>query len=49
MPGEAITPLDPELAIAWPILIDPDDGGQISTKDRDAPTLAALTVEEEDA
>lgn len=42
MDGRACTPLDPGLGIAWPIAIDPDDPGQISTKDRDAPTLAAL-------
>lgn len=42
MAGDACTPLDPALAIHWPIPIDPDDAAQISAKDRDAPTLAEL-------
>jgi dTDP-4-dehydrorhamnose 3,5-epimerase len=46
MPGSAVTPLDPHLAIAWPIPIDPDDPSQISRKDRDAPRLADLEPSE---
>jgi dTDP-4-dehydrorhamnose 3,5-epimerase len=42
MPGRAVTPLDADLAIAWPVAIDPDDPSQISEKDRDAPRLADL-------
>ena len=42
MAGSAITPLDPELAIAWPLPIDVDDRAQISAKDYAAPTLAEL-------
>jgi dTDP-4-dehydrorhamnose 3,5-epimerase len=44
MPGRAVTPLDPELAIAWPIEIDPEAASQISVKDRDAPRLADIEV-----
>ena len=43
MAGSAITPLDPELAIAWPLPIDSGDRAQISAKDLAAPTLAELT------
>lgn len=42
MTGEACTPLDPELAIAWPLAIDVDDPAQISVKDRTAPRFAEL-------
>lgn len=42
MAGRATTPLDDHLPLAWPIEIDPDDPGQISPKDRDAPTFNAL-------
>lgn len=37
MPGVAFTPLSPDLNIAWPIPVDPNDSSQISAKDRDAP------------
>jgi dTDP-4-dehydrorhamnose 3,5-epimerase len=37
MPGVACTPLDPELAIPWPLPIS-----FVSEKDRAAPTLAEL-------
>ncbi len=40
MPGAAVDPLDPALAIAWPIPIDPDDPSVLSAKDRSAPLLA---------
>lgn len=46
MPGRAVTPLDPDLAIAWPIPLDPDDPSLISRKDRDAPRLADLAGDE---
>lgn len=42
MPGVSCTPLDPDLAIPWPLAIDPDDPTQISVKDRDAPAWRAL-------
>lgn len=45
MTGTAITPLDPELAIDWPLPIDRDDRSQISAKDLGAPTLAELRKE----
>jgi dTDP-4-dehydrorhamnose 3,5-epimerase len=37
MPGVAVNPLDPSLAIPWPI--GPDDGMLLSEKDRTAPML----------
>ncbi len=42
MPGRAVSPLDPGLAIPWPIPIDPDDRSAISAKDAAAPTLDQL-------
>lgn len=45
MPGSACNPLDPELAIPWPIAVDVDDPAQISAKDRDAPRFSELTRE----
>jgi dTDP-4-dehydrorhamnose 3,5-epimerase len=42
MAGHACNPLDPELAIEWPLPIDVDDPGQISVKDRNAATFAEL-------
>ncbi|MEX2252902.1 MAG: dTDP-4-dehydrorhamnose 3,5-epimerase family protein, partial [Thermoleophilaceae bacterium] len=36
MAGVAYAPLDPALAIDWPIGVDPDDPAQLSVKDRDA-------------
>ena len=42
MPGQAITPLDPALAIDWPVPVDRGDPGRISAKDVAAPTLAEL-------
>jgi dTDP-4-dehydrorhamnose 3,5-epimerase len=46
MPGLAITPLDSDLAIEWPIAIDPGDPAQVSVKDRTAPRLRDLTKAE---
>jgi dTDP-4-dehydrorhamnose 3,5-epimerase len=40
MSGTAVHPLDPELAIEWPIAVDPGDATQISTKDNGLPSLA---------
>jgi dTDP-4-dehydrorhamnose 3,5-epimerase len=42
MAGAACTPLDPALAIDWPIPVDTGDGGQISAKDRDAPPFSSI-------
>lgn len=42
MAGRATTPLDGHLPFDWPIPVDPDDTGQISRKDRAAPTFAEL-------
>ena len=42
MAGVACTPLDPALGIDWPIAVDPDDGSQVSAKDRSAPRFAEL-------
>lgn len=40
MAGVAVNPLDRELAIAWPIPIDPADEPQISAKAASAPSLS---------
>jgi dTDP-4-dehydrorhamnose 3,5-epimerase len=42
MAGVACTPLDPTLAIPWPLPVDPSDRSQVSAKDRDAPALAEI-------
>lgn len=42
MAGTALTPLDPELGIAWPITLDAADPAQVSAKDAAAPRLADL-------
>jgi dTDP-4-dehydrorhamnose 3,5-epimerase len=42
MAGVAVNPLDAELAIPWPVPVDPDDPAQISAKDAAAPSFAAL-------
>lgn len=42
MAGRACTPLDPGLAIPWPIAVDEHDPGLVSAKDRTAPTFAEL-------
>lgn len=42
MAGVAITPLDPDLGILWPIEPDVDDRSIISEKDLAAPTLAEV-------
>jgi len=40
MPGTGANPLDPELAIAWPIRIDPDDRALLSAKDAALPPFS---------
>ncbi len=42
MTGLACNPLDPDLAIPWPIPVDPANRAQISQKDLDAPSFADL-------
>ncbi|MGH8961444.1 MAG: dTDP-4-dehydrorhamnose 3,5-epimerase family protein [Jatrophihabitantaceae bacterium] len=42
MAGVAVTPLDPDLHIAWPIEPDPPNLALISAKDRSAPRFAGL-------
>ena len=42
MPGLACSPLDPQLAIDWPLAIDPDDPSLLSVKDRSAPKFSEL-------
>jgi dTDP-4-dehydrorhamnose 3,5-epimerase len=42
MAGVAVTPLDPDLGIDWPIPVDPGNPAQISTRDLVAPRLAQL-------
>lgn len=39
MQGVAVTPLDPALAIEWPVALDPENLEQVSAKDAQAPTL----------
>lgn len=41
MAGVAVNPLDPDLAIPWPLPIDPDDPACISAKDARLPRLSA--------
>ena len=41
MPGTAVNPLDPALAIAWPVPVDPADRSIISAKDAAAPSWSA--------
>jgi dTDP-4-dehydrorhamnose 3,5-epimerase len=43
MAGVAVTPLDPALAIPWPIDIDPDDPAMISAKDAQAQRFGAAS------
>jgi len=42
MPGLSCNPLDPALAIDWPLAIDPDDPSRLSAKDRSAPMFSEL-------
>jgi dTDP-4-dehydrorhamnose 3,5-epimerase len=42
MAGSAVNPLDPDLAIAWPLPVSTDDLAQVSAKDRGLPTLAQV-------
>jgi dTDP-4-dehydrorhamnose 3,5-epimerase len=42
MAGTAVTPLDPDLAIAWPVTPDPENRAMVSAKDASAPRFAEL-------
>jgi len=42
MAGACVHPLDPELAIPWPVPVDPADPGQLSAKDAAQPHLRDL-------
>ena len=42
MSGVAVTPLDPQLDIAWPVPFDASDPAALSEKDRTAPQFADL-------
>lgn len=42
MAGVAVSPLDPDLAIPWPVDIDPEDRSMVSTKDAAAARFAQL-------
>jgi dTDP-4-dehydrorhamnose 3,5-epimerase len=42
MAGLAVTPLDPDLGVDWPIPVDGADRSQVSAKDAAAPRLAEL-------
>jgi dTDP-4-dehydrorhamnose 3,5-epimerase len=42
MDGVAVNPLDPALAIPWPLAIDPEDRSLLSAKDAAQSPLAAL-------
>ena len=43
MAGSAVNPLDPALAIPWPLPIDRDDRSIISAKDESLPPFDSLT------
>ncbi|MDN5437264.1 MAG: dTDP-4-dehydrorhamnose 3,5-epimerase, partial [Lactococcus sp.] len=42
MSGVALTPLDSELGIDWPIGLNPNNLDQVSEKDAKAPTLKTI-------
>ena len=42
MPGACVHPLDPDLAIPWPVPVDPGDPAQLSAKDAAQPRLRDL-------
>lgn len=42
MAGVAVNPLDPKLAIPWPVAVDPTDAAQLSAKDADLPRFGEL-------
>jgi dTDP-4-dehydrorhamnose 3,5-epimerase len=42
MPGVSVSPIDPDLGIAWPIPIDLEDRSLLSAKDAGLPQLRDL-------
>jgi dTDP-4-dehydrorhamnose 3,5-epimerase len=42
MGGSAVSPLDPALAVPWPVPVDPNDRSQVSAKDAGLPSLAEV-------
>jgi dTDP-4-dehydrorhamnose 3,5-epimerase len=42
MEGTAVHPLDPALAVPWPLPVDPDDRSRLSARDAALPPFAAL-------
>ncbi len=44
MAGACVHPLDPDLAIAWPVPVDPADRSRLSAKDAAQPRLRDLTT-----
>lgn len=42
MSGVSVTPLDPDIAIPWPLDVDPDNPQMISAKDASAPRFTQL-------
>jgi dTDP-4-dehydrorhamnose 3,5-epimerase len=42
MAGVAVNPLDPDLAIPWPVAVDPSDPSLVSAKDAAAPRFSSL-------
>jgi dTDP-4-dehydrorhamnose 3,5-epimerase len=44
MSGWSVTPLDPDLGVAWPIPVDGADRAQVSAKDAAAPRLRDLAA-----
>jgi dTDP-4-dehydrorhamnose 3,5-epimerase len=48
MAGACVHPLDPELAIPWPLPVDPTDRSQLSAKDAAQPPLRDLEARTRD-
>lgn len=44
MPGVAVDPLDADLAIPWPLPVDPADEAQLSAKDAGLPSWAEVSA-----
>ncbi len=44
MAGACVHPLDPDLGIAWPMAVDPEDRAQLSAKDAAQPALRDIAA-----
>lgn len=44
MPGVGVNPLDPDLAIAWPLEVDPTDRSRLSAKDAELPRFSEISA-----